>query len=204
MNFDESLKFLEKSKTLIPGLTQTFSRAAPTFVQGCYPVYAKSANGSHFFDVDGNEFIDYLMALGPITLGYNYPLVNQAVIDQLKNGVIFSLPHPIEIQVSELISEIIPNAEMVKFEKTGSNAVTGAIRAARALTKREKIAYCGSGGVWQKCTTCDGKGTKQIMTGNNFFRNIHTVNCDRCSGRGKLPLSLCWKCNGNTNRICII
>ena len=148
MNFDESLKFLEKSKTLIPGLTQTFSRAAPTFVQGCYPVYAKSANGSHFFDVDGNEFIDYLMALGPITLGYNYPLVNQAVIDQLKNGVIFSLPHPIEIQVSELISEIIPNAEMVKFEKTGSNAVTGAIRAARALTKREKIAYCGSGGVW--------------------------------------------------------
>ena len=148
MNFDESLKFLEKSKTLIPGLTQTFSRAAPTFVQGCYPVYAKSANGSHFFDVDGNEFIDYLMALGPITLGYNYPLVNQAVIDQLKNGVIFSLPHPIEIQVSELISEIIPNAEIVKFEKTGSNAVTGAIRAARALTKREKIAYCGSGGVW--------------------------------------------------------
>ena len=148
MNFDESLKFLEKSKTLIPGLTQTFSRAAPTFVQGCYPVYAKSANGSHFFDVDGNEFIDYLMALGPITLGYNYPLVNQAVIDQLKNGVIFSLPHPIEIQVSELISEIIPNAEMVKFEKTGSNAVTGAIRAARAITKREKIAYCGSGGVW--------------------------------------------------------
>jgi len=55
----------------------------------------------------------------------------------------------------------------------------------------------GSGGVWQKCTACNGQGTKQIMTGNNFFRNIHTVNCDRCGGRGKLPLSLCWKCNGN-------
>jgi len=55
----------------------------------------------------------------------------------------------------------------------------------------------GSGGVWQKCTSCDGKGIKKIMTGNNFFRNIHTVNCERCGGRGKLPLSLCWKCNGN-------
>ena len=148
MIFDESIKLLEKSRTLIPGLTQTFSRAAPTFVEGCYPVYAKSAQGSHFFDVDNNEFIDYLMALGPITLGYNYPSVNQAVMEQLQDGVLFSLPHPIEIEVSELISEIIPNAEMIKFEKSGSNAVTGAVRAARALTKREKIAYCGSGGVW--------------------------------------------------------
>ncbi|MCV0430383.1 aminotransferase class III-fold pyridoxal phosphate-dependent enzyme [Nitrosopumilus sp.] len=148
MIFDESIKLLEKSKTLIPGLTQTFSRSATTFVEGCYPVYAKSAKGSHFFDVDNNEFIDYLMALGPITLGYNYSSVNQAVMEQLQDGVLFSLPHPIEIQVSELISEIIPNAEMVKFEKSGSNAVTGAVRAARALTKREKIAYCGSGGVW--------------------------------------------------------
>lgn len=148
MNFDKSFEYLEKSKRLIPGLTQTFSRSAPTFVQGCYPVYAKSANGSHFTDVDNNEYIDYLMALGPITLGYNYPSVNQAVVEQLKDGVLFSLPHPIEIQVSELISDIIPNAEMIKFEKSGSNAVTGAVRAARAITKREKIAYCGSGGVW--------------------------------------------------------
>ena len=66
----------------------------------------------------------------------------------MKQGILFSLPHPIEVECSEEISRIIPNAEMVKFEKSGSNAVTGAVRAARYLTKKNKIAYCGSGGVW--------------------------------------------------------
>ena len=60
----------------------------------------------------------------------------------------FSLPHPLEVELSELISQTIPHAEMVKFEKTGSNVVTGAVRAARYITKKNKIAYCGSGGVW--------------------------------------------------------
>ena len=98
--------------------------------------------------MDGNEYIDYLLGLGPISLGYNYDKVNDAIIEQLKKGILFSLPHPIELELSELICSTIPNSEMVKFEKSGSNAVTGAVRAARAITKREKIAYCGSGGVW--------------------------------------------------------
>jgi glutamate-1-semialdehyde aminotransferase len=113
-----------------------------------YPSYIESAQGSHFTDVDGNEFLDYLCALGPITLGYNYEPVNKAILEQLKKGILFSLPHRIEVEAAEKISQIIPNAEMVKFEKSGSNAVTGAVRAARALTKRDKVAYCGSGGVW--------------------------------------------------------
>ena len=54
----------------------------------------------------------------------------------------------------------------------------------------------GTGGVWQKCTTCDGQGVRKVVSGNNFFRNIHTVNCDRCSGKGKLPLNLCNICVG--------
>jgi glutamate-1-semialdehyde 2,1-aminomutase len=148
LKLNNSKKLLEKSKELIPGLTQTFSRAAPSFVEGIYPVYAQKANGSHFWDVDGNNFLDYLMGLGPITLGYNYKSVNDSVIAQLNEGVLFSLPHPIELELSELLCKTIPNAEMVKFEKSGSNAVTGAVRAARAITKRDKIAYCGSAGVW--------------------------------------------------------
>ena len=138
----------ERAKKVIPHLTGTFSRAAFAYVEGVYPVYAKSGRGSHFTDVDGNEYIDYLMSLGPITLGHNYEPVNQAIIDQLKDGILFSLPHPLEVELSEKISQIIPHADMVKFEKSGSNAVTGAVRAARAYTDREKIAYCGSGGVW--------------------------------------------------------
>lgn len=138
----------ERARKVIPALTQTFSRAAPSFVEGVYPVYAQSAVGSHFTDVDGNEYIDYLLGLGPITLGHNYKAVNDAIIKQLKKGILFSLPHPIELELSELICKTIPYAEMVKLEKSGSNAVTGAIRAARAITRRDKIAYCGSGGVW--------------------------------------------------------
>lgn len=138
----------ERARKIIPHLTGTFSRAAPSFVEGVFPVYVSSAKGSHFTDVDGNDYLDYLCSLGAITLGYNYDIVNNAVIDQLKKGILFSLPHPIEVELSELLVNIIPNAEMVKFEKSGSNAVTGAVRCARYITKRDKIAYCGSGGVW--------------------------------------------------------
>jgi glutamate-1-semialdehyde aminotransferase len=148
LKLNNSKKLKLKAKRLIPAQTQTFSRSATTFVEGVYPVYVKSANGSHFTDVDGNIFLDYLMGLGPITLGYNYKKVNSAITNQLKDGILFSLPHPIEIDLTELLCKTIPNTDMVKFEKTGSNAVTGAVRAARAITKKNKIAYCGSGGVW--------------------------------------------------------
>jgi glutamate-1-semialdehyde 2,1-aminomutase len=145
---DESFSLKKRAESVIPHQTQTFSRAATTFVDGVYPVYAASAQGSHFTDVDGNNYLDYLLGLGPITLGYNYESVNNAVINQLKSGMLFSLPHKVEVELSELICQVIPNTEMVKFEKSGSNAVTGAVRAARSITNRNKIAYCGSGGVW--------------------------------------------------------
>ena len=148
MNLQNSINLKDRAAKVIPHITGTFSSAPSSFVEGVYPVYAKHGNGSHFTDVDNNEFIDYLLGLGPITLGYNYPVVNEAIIQQIKNGILFSLPHKIEVETAEIISQIIPNTDMVKFEKSGSNAVTGAIRAARAITKKNKIAYCGSGGVW--------------------------------------------------------
>lgn len=148
MDFRKSKELLEKSRQIIPSLTQTFSRAAYSFVEGAYPVYAESAKGSHFTDVDGNEYIDYLCGLGPVVLGYAYPAVDTAIVNQLKKGIIFSLPTKLEIEVSELLIKTVPCADMVKFSKTGSGSATGAVRGARALTKRVKIAYCGSGGVW--------------------------------------------------------
>jgi len=147
-NLNLSKKLKDQARRIIPHQTGTFSRSSTSFVEDVYPAYVKSGKGSHFTDVDGNEYLDYLMGLGPITLGYSYDAVNNAVIEQLKQGILFSLPHPIEVELSEKISTIIPHADMVKFEKSGSNAVTAAVRAARALTKSEKIAYCGTGGVW--------------------------------------------------------
>jgi glutamate-1-semialdehyde aminotransferase len=142
------LSFLERARKIIPHQTGTFSRAASSYIEDVYPQYIRSGHGSHFTDVDGKDFLDYLMGLGPITLGYNYPAMNDAIINQLNEGILFSLPHPVEVELSELICKTIPYAEMVKFEKTGSNAVTAAVRAARAFSKRDMIAYCGSGGVW--------------------------------------------------------
>lgn len=146
MEFSNSMK--KRASKVTPHITGTFSSAPSSFVENIYPVFVEKANGSHMIDVDGNEYIDYLCALGPITLGYNYKPVNDAIINQLKKGIIFSLPHKIELELSELFCKTIPHADMVKFEKSGSNAVTGAVRAARYITNREKIAYCGSGGVW--------------------------------------------------------
>ena len=138
--FLESEKLKTRALSCIPHQTGTFSRRANSFVEGVFPTYVQTAEGSHFTDLDGNRYLDYLCGLGPITLGYNYKSVNDAIIEQLKQGILFSLPHPVEVECSEKISKIIPHAEMVKFEKSGSNAVTGAVRAARYLTKKNKIA----------------------------------------------------------------
>lgn len=144
----KSFDYLRKAENLIPSLTQTFSKAPYTFVKGVYPVYADRGKGSRIIDVDGNEYIDYLCGLGPVILGYCYPAVDDAVRRQLEKGMTFSLPHPLEIEVAEAIKRTIPCAEMAKYSKTGSDVVTAAVRGARAITRREKIAYCGSGGVW--------------------------------------------------------
>ena len=161
-----SKKLSLKAKKLIPALSQTFSKAPYSYVDGVYPTYLSRGKGSHVFDVDGNQFIDYVMALGPIILGYNYPRVNNAIINQLKNGISFSIPHHLEIDLSEKLVKIIPGAKMVRFAKTGSDAATGAVRAARAHTKRDNIAYCGTGGVWHDwftIITSRNKGIPQIL-----------------------------------------
>ena len=98
--------------------------------------------------MDGNEYVDLINSLAAVTLGYGDPDVTAAVHAQLERGVIFSLPHPIEIDVAEKIVEMVPCAEMVRFGKNGSDATAGAIRLARAYTRRDRVAVCGYHG-WQ-------------------------------------------------------
>lgn len=148
MNISRSRTLKERGKSLLPALAQTFSKSPSSFVEGVYPVYADRAEGCYLYDVDGNKFIDYLMSLGPIVLGYNYRPVNDAIRSQLDRGALFSLPHYLEIDAADALRKTIPCAEMTRFTKTGSDAVTGAVRAARAITGRDMIFYCGSGGVW--------------------------------------------------------
>jgi glutamate-1-semialdehyde aminotransferase len=112
------------------------------------PNFVQRAQGSHIWDVDGNEYIDYGMALGPIILGYNYPAVNAAIAEQLTQGSIFSLNHPLEVELSELLIEVIPCAEMVRFGKNGSDGTAAAVRLARGWTGRDVILCSGYHG-WQ-------------------------------------------------------
>jgi len=148
LKLKKSKKYLKIAKRLIPALSQTFSKAPYSYVEGVFPTYLSRGFGSHVIDVDNNEYIDYVLALGPVILGYNYPKVNTAIKKQLAKGISFSIPHELELEVSKKIQNIIPGTDMVRFSKTGSDAGTAAIRAARAYTKRDNIAYCGAGGVW--------------------------------------------------------
>ena len=144
----QSQSWFARSQKVIPGSSQTFSKGYTQFVQGVAPIFLKSGKGSRAWDVDGNEYIDFIQGLLPNILGYANEEVNRAVNLQIAEGHSFSLPHPLEVQLAEKLTQIIPCAEMVRFGKNGSDATSGAVRAARAFTRRDRIACCGYHG-WQ-------------------------------------------------------
>ena len=108
-----------------------------------YPRFAVRGKGVRFWDDQGRQFIDYLCAFGPILLGYGHPKVDAAVKKQVDEGSIFNLPHPLEADLAEELTRLIPCAEMVSYFTGGSGATTGAVAMARAYTGREKIVQCG-------------------------------------------------------------
>lgn len=124
-------------------VTQTLAKGPGQFTKGVAPKYLVKGKGSHVWDADGNEYIDYNAAIGPISLGYAYPEVDNAIERQLADGITFSLMHPLEVELSELIHQVIPNAEAVKIAKTGADVCSAAIRVARAYTGRDKVFCCG-------------------------------------------------------------
>jgi glutamate-1-semialdehyde 2,1-aminomutase/spore coat polysaccharide biosynthesis protein SpsF len=111
-------------------------------------VFLSKGKGCRVWDVDGNEYIDYIQGLLPNIFGYAHDEINAAVTAQLAQGHSFSLPHPLEVKLAERLTRLIPCAERVRFGKNGSDATAGAVRAARAFTGRERIACCGYHG-WQ-------------------------------------------------------
>lgn len=181
-SIEKSVRYWERAIRVIPSGTQTLSKSPTQFVQGVAPMYLSRARGSHVFDVDGNEYIDYLMALGPIVLGYTYPATDEAVRRQLGNGISFSLMHPLEVELAELLVEIIPCAEMVRFGKNGSDVTSGAVRLARAVTGRDMIAAGGYHG-WQDWfigTTSQNKGVPMAVRDlTKAFRYNHLEDLKR-------------------------
>ncbi len=146
--YHNSETFLERALQVIPLGSQTFSKSKTTLPFGVSPYFVDKGIGSKIWDIDGNEYIDFVSALCSVTLGYQDKDVDSSVMTQMKNGVTFSLPHKLETEVAELIVDMVPNAEMVRFAKNGTDATSGAIRIARAYTGRDKVAVCGYHG-WQ-------------------------------------------------------
>lgn len=143
MDITKSNQLYERAIKVIPGATQTLSKGADRFVNGVSPKFLSHGVGAHVWDVDGNEYIDWPMALGAILLGHGNMDISATVAVKLLYGTTFTLPHYAEVDLAEKLVEIIPCAEMVRFCKNGSDATEGAIRIARAVTGRKHIAYCG-------------------------------------------------------------
>jgi len=162
---EKSISLWKRGEQLIPGGTQTASKGPDQFVKGVYPIYLQAGKGSHVFDVDGNEYIDYPCSLGAILLGHGYPSIVKAIAKQAQEGIIFSLLHPLEVELAEALTKIIPCAEQVRFMKNGSDATSGAVRIARAYTKKEKIATCGYHGWqdWFVISTEKNKGIPAVL-----------------------------------------
>ncbi len=125
------------------------------------PVMIERGKGCRIWNSDGAEYIDLKNGLGPITVGYAIPEINRAITDQLEKGIVFSAPHPLEGRAAQVLTELIPCAEKLRFLKTGGEALAAAIKIARAYTNRDKILQCGYNG-WLNVLSSGGSFSQNI------------------------------------------
>ncbi|CDQ20367.1 glutamate-1-semialdehyde 2,1-aminomutase [Halobacillus karajensis] len=138
MNFNQSEQLYKEAQDHIVGGVNSPSRAYKG-VGGGTPVYMDRASGSRFYDVDGNEYIDYLGAYGPIITGHAHPHITEAITKAAENGVLYGTPTVLENRFAKMLKDAIPSLEKVRFVNSGTEAVMTTIRVARAYTGRNKI-----------------------------------------------------------------
>jgi glutamate-1-semialdehyde 2,1-aminomutase len=158
--YQTSGTMLTRAEKVIPLGSQTFSKSKVQFPIGAAPLFIERGRGCRVWDPDGNEYVDFISSLAAMTLGHCDPDVDAAVRAQLDDGILFSLPHRLETEVAERIVDMVPSADMVRFGKNGSDATAGAVRVARAVTGRDRVAVCGYHGWqdWYIGTTTRNKG----------------------------------------------
>ncbi len=179
-NYEKSNDLLKRAIEVTPLGAQTYSKSYRYYCQGDSPAFIERGEGCYLYDVDGNKFIDFVCALGPITIGYNIEEVNNAIKEQLEKGISFSLQAEVEVELAEKIIDIIPCAEMVRFVKNGGDATTSAIRLARAFTERDLVALSGYHGMhdWSIGSTENNKGIpKDVsnLTKTFEYNNIESL-----------------------------
>ncbi len=141
MNFTRSKELQKVSHALIPGGAHTYAKGDDQYPE-LAPGFLVRGKGCHVWDIDGNEFIEYGMGLRSVTLGHGYEPVVQAAYQAMQQGINFTRPAPLEVELAQKLHNLIESAEMVKFAKNGSDVTTAAVKLARAYTGRDMVAVC--------------------------------------------------------------
>jgi glutamate-1-semialdehyde 2,1-aminomutase len=175
----------ERALALIPGGTQLVSRRPNRTAYGVSPIYAARARGARFWDVDGLEYIDWISGIGSILLGYADPVVDDAVREQMAAGTIYSVNHELEVELAEELCRSIPCAEMVRYAKCGGEACAMAVRIARGVTGRDKVAFCGYHG-WHDWYLAANLTADASLSGH-LFSGIEPIGVPRALAGTALP-----------------
>jgi glutamate-1-semialdehyde aminotransferase len=183
----KSLKLFETAKGLIPGGVQK-ARHPKNFTEN-YPIFMEKGKGAHIVDVDGNEYIDWLLSYGPIVLGHSYQTIDDAVMQEMREGFLLNLTQPLQLELARKLVELIPCAEKVLFVNTGSGATSAAVRIARLYTGRERIVRWGYHGWHDWSCPTPGAGIPR-STGETvlsfFYNNLDSLNEVMEKNRGEV------------------
>lgn len=156
----------KKAKKIIPGGSQLLSKRSEMFLPGSWPSYYKKARGVEITDLDGKKYVDMsIMSVGTCTLGYADRDVNLAVKKVIDNGSISTLNAPEEVELAELLIKIHPWAKMVRYTRTGGEAMAAAVRIARAYTRKDKVVFCGYHG-WADWYLASNLGDDKSLDGH--------------------------------------
>jgi len=151
---------------------------------GGYPRYVSRAEGAYLWDVDGNRYVDYILGYGPVVLGHAHPAVTKAVVEELAHGTCFSpMWSPRQVELTELLTSVIPGAELAYLMKTGSDATSAAVRLARIHTGRSKVVRWGYNG-WHDWSSTRREGVpastqaETLTFGYNDVNSLHAAFAD--------------------------
>ena len=162
ISFNKSEALFKEAKQIIPGGV-TNARHPTKFYPGHYPIFMERGRACHVWDVDNNEYIDWILSFGPIILGHAHPRVEKTVRESLEKGFCFTMVHPLQNRLAQLLIDVVPCAEMVKFLVGGSDVTSAAIRIARIHTGRDKVVRWGYHGWHDWCY--GGAGTDRAFYG---------------------------------------
>ena len=169
MSFDGSAEWSTRARAVDARAITRADIVAHPAGDCVYPRYFRKASGARLWDVDGNEFIDYLLGYGPVILGHAHPLVTEAAISEIRSGnCVAPLWSPRQVELTERLTEIIPGAEAALLMKTGSDATSAAVRLSRIFTGRDRVLRWGYNG-WHDWSVEQAAGVPADVRRNTVY-----------------------------------